>query len=612
MFEGLITQQSVMLVPMFQHMVSKAPWPPPIQCVMHIGGAELRPIPWPSFGYSVVHCASCQHNKKDRDCVLCIFWNISWLFSALVCWSSDDRAAVTMMTREHMLIHSYPIEHLFQGSVMQHQPIPCPFFSKHSTELHWLNLQSMVCVDSVTEIQKLVFYQMNVPVKVPWPPPDWTWSLVLQDHNQYLIQKNGVWLWPVHMEMFRLLPIFPCTTSDKGSFSSVELFCSNSVTRQVLQASALKFKSELGDFQYGVFLVQQLTSIIVVQQLFLWDPGGDQSWIVELESILGWGDLQMQWTNLSFVKKKWWLVLFKFLSSLHWPSRLDNVVTLLGYLTSEDHARFTKLLHGQHKLFAFIKGCSVQSMIYIFWDLRQLFFSDAKMARAAADKHTINLKLGRDDPGDKQMSFRSYMVIILYIFRDSTYMVSANTWLQCTVSAILVGPCSICFAVAILLTLIQSFYWDLKLQYHWNDMLYVQLLECELIQQYLDGSWCYNSAAFIMEIKYKLMTSIKHLQTPWDPGGIDLMNRLGGKPNLKNGGMSGMYALGDCQVEPGCQPEIEQEHASAYLFKLGRTWLLCLHARMGHGPCKWSYILWRAEGGGHRLSINIYNCSSSL
>ncbi|CAO2172445.1 unnamed protein product [Urochloa humidicola] len=73
MFEGLITQQSVMLVPMFQHMVSKAPWPPPIQCVMHIEGAELRPIPWPSFGYSVVHCASCQHNKKDRDCVLCIF-----------------------------------------------------------------------------------------------------------------------------------------------------------------------------------------------------------------------------------------------------------------------------------------------------------------------------------------------------------------------------------------------------------------------------------------------------------------------------------------------------------------------------------------------------------
>ncbi|CAN6168789.1 unnamed protein product, partial [Urochloa humidicola] len=51
--------------------------------------------------------------------------------------------------------------------------------------------------------------------------------------------------------------------------------------------------------------------------------------------------------------------------------------------------------------------------------------------------------------------------------------------------------------------------------------LQVLLVDCELIQQYPDGSWCYNSAAFIMEIKHKLMTSIKHLQTPWDPGGID-------------------------------------------------------------------------------------------
>jgi hypothetical protein len=41
--------------------------------------------------------------------------------------------------------------------------------------------------------------------------------------------------------------------------------------------------------------------------------------------------------------------------------------------------------------------------------------------------------------------------------------------------------------------------------------------------------WCHGGLLF----------SIKDLQVPWDPGGTTSFHRLGGKPNLKKGGMSG-------------------------------------------------------------------------
>jgi hypothetical protein len=51
------------------------------------------------------------------------------------------------------------------------------------------------------------------------------------------------------------------------------------------------------------FLVIQLNSIIVVQQRFLWDPGGDQCFLLNL-FIHGLGDLQMKQASLSFVSRQ--------------------------------------------------------------------------------------------------------------------------------------------------------------------------------------------------------------------------------------------------------------------------------------------------------------------
>jgi hypothetical protein len=36
-----------------------------------------------------------------------------------------------------------------------------------------------------------------------------------------------------------------------------------------------------------------------------------------------------------------------------------------------------------------------------------------------------------------------------------------------------------------------------------------------------------------------LLFNIMGLQMPWDPGGTEILRRLGGKPKLKEGGMSG-------------------------------------------------------------------------
>ncbi|CAO2188725.1 unnamed protein product [Urochloa humidicola] len=101
----------------------------------------------------------------------------------------------------------------------------------------------------------------------------------------------------------------------------------------------------------------------------------------------------------------------------------------------------------------------------------------------------------------------------------------------------------------------------------------VKLCECELTQQHPDGSSCYNTgvlAAFFMEIKIKLMTSIKRLQAPWDPGGIDLIHRLGGKPILKKGGMLGTsyawavrWAMGLVGRGPDRNLQEEQQHTGA-------------------------------------------------
>ena len=71
---------------------------------------------------------------------------------------------------------------------------------------------------------------------------------------------------------------------------------------------------------------------------------------------------------------------------------------------------------------------------------------------------------------------------------------------------------------------------------HWIKVQMTERLCPWLIAEFLFRSQGFLLlAASFVEIKIKHVTSIKYLQVPWDPGGIHLMHRLEGKPNLKKG-----------------------------------------------------------------------------
>ncbi|CAN6301851.1 unnamed protein product [Urochloa humidicola] len=110
--ESRINWSTVVFGPLPAYVFDKEKWPPPTQWLMQGAGAHLRPIPWPSFGYCVVHCASYQ-DKKDKDFVLWTLWKIPWLFFELVCWSSNALVAVTVITRAHMLFQFCPLRFEF-------------------------------------------------------------------------------------------------------------------------------------------------------------------------------------------------------------------------------------------------------------------------------------------------------------------------------------------------------------------------------------------------------------------------------------------------------------------------------------------------------------------
>ncbi|CAO2162816.1 unnamed protein product [Urochloa humidicola] len=92
--------------------------------------------------------------------------------------------------------------------------------------------------------------------------------------------------------------------------------------------------------------------------------------------------------------------------------------------------------------------------------------------------------------------------------------------------------------------------------FHYTKVQVPEMLYPALIAEILFSSKRLIQAASFVEIKTKFVTSINHLQIPWDPGGIDRINRLGGKPSLKKGGMLGMFIWRDRQMWPDCELEL--------------------------------------------------------
>ncbi|CAO2189753.1 unnamed protein product [Urochloa humidicola] len=139
-----IHQNTIMFGPVCAYVFDMEKWPPPIHLDLQRTEVQVRPTPWPSFGYWNADGASFLHNKKDRDFMLWISWKIPW-----------------------------------------------PFFLKYYVVvLHWVKLLAMEVIDSETEVEILGFCQLNVLFKAPWPPPDGSQFLGCQYLDWYLIQKK--------------------------------------------------------------------------------------------------------------------------------------------------------------------------------------------------------------------------------------------------------------------------------------------------------------------------------------------------------------------------------------------------------------------------------------
>ncbi|CAN6342427.1 unnamed protein product [Urochloa humidicola] len=204
----------------------RQPWPPPIYFDTQKTDVKLRPIPWPSFGSWNAHCASGQHSKKDMDFVLWIFGKFPWLFAVLVCWSSYTIAAMVGITSAILSQFYSGRFELVQSGIcvdkVQLGSIPWLFFWNYSVDVHCLNLLSTVYADLATDVQTSVLCQLNVQFKALWLLPDWTWSSACEA-NATFIQRSGVELWPIHIEMFQLLPFFTCITSDTSTTNTMHL-----------------------------------------------------------------------------------------------------------------------------------------------------------------------------------------------------------------------------------------------------------------------------------------------------------------------------------------------------------------------------------------------------
>ncbi|CAO2183690.1 unnamed protein product [Urochloa humidicola] len=313
-------------MPSLADLIDIVPWPPPVESEITNDNVQLRPAPWPSWSmYSPdVHCVLilsrvCCYSDSPSIVAL-LFQDVSgaywqyWQHNLwyLMSWWIDGtkwRDSILSQFIDDLYAYLQKLgEHV--SSFLGSASIPASALCPHPIKCGWLQWEIpwpyFSCLTARTQYERVNINSSNSSAV----------EFHLSNFSTGYILQAAVLFWLTEW----------MTCSENVRVHVVTIF------RYKCGLPVPKVSCQRNGIQHLPFLVQQLSSITVVHHQFLWDPGGDKSWLTEFRSVLGLGDLQMQWTNLSFVKKKWWLVLFPFLSILQWQQFDLSFIKRRGWL----------------------------------------------------------------------------------------------------------------------------------------------------------------------------------------------------------------------------------------------------------------------------------------
>ncbi|CAN6325478.1 unnamed protein product [Urochloa humidicola] len=467
------------------------------------------------------------------------------------------------------------------------RPIPWPSFREYATATSWQNLLSLLVVNPLADTQLFLCCQMNIQSKPPWVSFCCFESGVI-DHMfiQYSQQQTVSTVKCLHGHC---IDAIHCQSIVQGNPNEMQfwkrwltLLEGAEQVCELLQSSHVAIMFELmpsnlilKNMQYVVAWVISLLYLDMSTRTTQLMASWQWSMIVPLKQACS---LVPQVGDMAVLSVKSMLVLF--MHSQHDVVVKGFLLVILSHSSDYDDelaiARSSNyqvvvvldilpwhllpvIRNGQaHALFEWCYFCEGDEKdIVKQWmsdsHKYKIIFSDSccELGISLALHCNTNSRSTTDGQqwlfSIRQIKDESSLLIL------SSYSVSLLLW-----SILLDAHCSLNIGPADLVPLSSSallIYYVLTQKHidgSWGyihgglfHLLYVSYLQTKVqvtglfypvsIAKFLISSNMHLLAVSIaMETKYA--TSIRHIQAPWDPGGIFISNRLGGKPNLKKGG----------------------------------------------------------------------------
>ncbi|CAN6335167.1 unnamed protein product [Urochloa humidicola] len=502
--EGLFAQKLVMLVPMFKHKVSNTPWPPPIQSDMPSTDVQLRvqlKPPWPPP-------VLCEMQVEGIQ-----LWPIPWLFFSdlilVVHWAN-------VLSREFgYSVSPFRVKFLLKG----------------------------ISGDYLQYWQHNLSYSMSRMIDGT-KGRDSILSQFIDGMDAHLLKQVTV-ITRAHM---------PFQFIDELQFS-------DSISGHLLQVAILQWLAEWCQFAVAKVSGQivgvpylpshQLSSILAVQQLFLWDPGGDQYVFAQLEYITGLCDpwllaamsLVFRWSSglhlspqFSVPQNTWhgifmisvlgfqmfWMA--NFILHIH-KSSSKWLRSSHGYIFEVDTSmsKVTWIVNILHILI--VRRTMLSVVVYWFLRVRcgcrtkvQLVSQRYLSPHSAHDYWSFSWLLALLIVPN-QLAHKLRKLIAILLGNEPFILVGVSRMPRCGSAAIL--PNYLALLQAWLKFMDAQFSSNIGQAVHVLLQCLVQMVECELIQQHPDSSWCYISSVLFGLVSISShWTKVEQTSNLWKAPGL--------------------------------------------------------------------------------------------